>query len=337
VKKIQFFLYLTFTIMIAACDNNSGGGDPMPELPKLSIGDVTRFEGNENLYYSFIVTASASFSKEIKVDYCTEEITAGEGTDFINTSGTITLPAGERNASIEVEIVADTLKEIDEQFKVILSNPVNAVLVDTEGLGTIRNDDTFIDIPEDGYITPDNHLGYHLVWQDEFNDAALNEADWTYEIWPPGQVNNELQTYTDREENLYFSDGNLVIEAKKESHAGAAYTSARIITQNKQFFQWGRVDIRAILPEGQGIWPALWMLGTNIEDVGWPACGEIDIMELVGHEPSTTHGTAHWGPQGQSYSIYRGQGYSLSDGKIFGRVPCFFNYLGSGYYKVVCG
>ena len=72
------------------------------------------------------------------------------------------------------------------------------------------------------------------------------------------------------------------------------YNSARIITKGKKEFKFGRIDIRAKLPEGQGIWPALWMLGSNIDDVGWPTCGEIDIMEMVGHEPNKTHGTAHW-------------------------------------------
>ncbi|MCB9323917.1 MAG: family 16 glycosylhydrolase [Lewinellaceae bacterium] len=230
------------------------------------------------------------------------------------TSGTLIIPTGAREGYIEVEIVGDIIKEQDEEFKVVLSNPVNATIVNGEGLGTIRNDDTYIDIPEDGYITPESYTGYELVWGDEFNGTALNMEDWTYEVNGDGGGNNELQYYTDRPQNSFLSNGNLVIEAKEESYQGKQYTSARIVTQNKQLFQFGRVDIRAILPKGQGIWPALWMLGTNISSVGWPACGEIDIMELIGHQPSTVYGTIHSGAQGQGYSNHVGQSYTLNGG-----------------------
>ncbi len=93
----------------------------------------------------------------------------------------------------------------------------------------------------------------------------------------------------------------MVIEARKENYGGSEYTSARMKTQGLKEFKYGRVDIRAKLPIGQGIWPALWMLGANINDVDWPKCGEIDIMELVGHEALTTHGTYHWDNNGHQY------------------------------------
>lgn len=287
---------------------------PSTDFPRISISSVTLFEGQENSVFSFKVSTSADYSGEIKVDFATEEITAGETTDFIYTSGTLIIPTGAREGYIEVEIVGDIIKEQDEEFKVVLSNPVNATIVNGEGLGTIRNDDTYIDIPEDGYITPESYTGYELVWGDEFNGTALNMEDWTYEVNGDGGGNNELQYYTDRPQNSFLSNGNLVIEAKEESYQGKQYTSARIVTQNKQLFQFGRVDIRAILPKGQGIWPALWMLGTNISSVGWPACGEIDIMELIGHQPSTVYGTIHSGAQGQGYSNHVGQSYTLNGG-----------------------
>ncbi len=306
-----------------ACDKPDGEGDPVPVTPMVSIGSVTLPEGDENREFSFQVLLSEAIGESVSVNYTTEGGTAEAGSDFISTSGTLTIPAGERTGFVIVEIVADTLKEQDEQFKVVISNPQNATIQQAEGTGTIRNDDTFIDIPPDGYITPENYAGYNLIWQDEFDGTSLNLADWTFEIWAPYTVNNELQYYTDRSDNLYLSDGALVIEAKEESYSGADYTSARIITANKQSFTYGRVDIRAILPEGQGLWPALWMLGENIFDIGWPACGEIDIMELVGHEPSTVHGTIHWGPEGQGYSNYIGQGYSLSGEKFSDKYHVF--------------
>lgn len=169
---------------------------------------------------------------------------------------------------------------------------------------------------EDGYITPLSYEGMNLIWQDEFNGSSLNEIEWNYEVNGDGGGNNELQYY--RKENTTVADGFLTIEARKESFQGKSYTSSRITTQNKFDFKYGRVDIRAVLPKGQGMWPALWMLGANWNSVGWPNCGEIDIMEMIGGgvgRDDTTHGTLHWDNAG-SYACTCGQneGYTLSDG-----------------------
>ena len=137
-----------------------------------------------------------------------------------------------------------------------------------------------------------------LVWGDEFDTpGAPDPSKWTYDLgngnW--GWGNNELQNYTNSPENVKVQDGRCYIFARNDG----GYTSARLKTQGIYDFQYGRVDIRAILPIGQGIWPALWMLGSDIDQVGWPACGEIDIMELVGHQPRLVHGTVHWGPNNE--------------------------------------
>jgi beta-glucanase (GH16 family) len=146
-----------------------------------------------------------------------------------------------------------------------------------------------------------------LVWSDEFDGISLNLSNWTYEIGTGsnGWGNNELQYY--QEANTKLEEGYLIISAIKESKSGSSYTSSRIITKGKKSFKYGRVDIRAVLPEGQGIWPALWMLGENIGTVGWPKCGEIDIMEMIGGagRENTTHGTVHWDNAG-SYAMYGG-------------------------------
>lgn len=134
--------------------------------------------------------------------------------------------------------------------------------------------------------------GYELVWQDEFNSSTLNLLDWNFETGAGGWGNNELQNY--KKENVSVTGGHLIITAREESPG--MFTSSRITTQDKFEFEYGRVDIRAKLPEGQGIWPALWMLGSNFNTVGWPACGEIDIMEMIGGSgrENTIHGTLHW-------------------------------------------
>ncbi len=143
---------------------------------------------------------------------------------------------------------------------------------------------------------------WNLVWSDEFNGTSLNTSNWSCEIGTgsSGWGNNELQYYTDRTQNLQVTDGNLVITARKESYGGMNYTSARIKTQELQSFTYGKIEARIKLPSGQGLWPAFWMLGTNISSVDWPKCGEIDIMERVNNNSNVT-GAVHWDANGQAY------------------------------------
>ncbi len=134
---------------------------------------------------------------------------------------------------------------------------------------------------------------WRLVWSDEFNEEGLpDSAKWTYE---EGFVrNNEAQYYTRaRSENARIEDGALVIEARKERYEEAEYTSASVTTQGRASWRYGRIEVRAKLPTGRGMWPAIWMLGTNISEVGWPECGEIDIMENVGFDPNLIHANVH--------------------------------------------
>lgn len=136
--------------------------------------------------------------------------------------------------------------------------------------------------------------GWDLIWQDEFNsNGQIDTTKWSYRIWKPGRVNNELQAYTNSNKNSYQKDGYLTITALNDSSGGFKYTSARLVTDGKFDFKYGKVEARAKLPGGRGSWPAIWMLGSNIHEVGWPKCGEIDIMEYVGYNPDVIHGTAH--------------------------------------------
>jgi beta-glucanase (GH16 family) len=134
-------------------------------------------------------------------------------------------------------------------------------------------------------------------WADEFDkNGAPDAAKWGYDIGngAGGWGNNELQYYTDRRENSVVENGVLKIKAFKESFSGSQYTSARLITKGKFAFTYGRVEVRAKLPAGVGTWPAAWMLGNNIGTVGWPNCGEIDIMEHKGSELNKIYGTLHY-------------------------------------------
>jgi len=137
---------------------------------------------------------------------------------------------------------------------------------------------------------------YLLVWSDEFdNPGTPDDSKWTYDIGTgqDGWGNRELQYYTDRADNVIIEDGILKIIAKREDFEGSRYTSSRLKTQGIYDFTYGKVDIRAKLPAGGGTWPALWLLGSNIEDIGWPACGEIDIMEQTGADKTKVSAALH--------------------------------------------
>ncbi len=131
-----------------------------------------------------------------------------------------------------------------------------------------------------------------LVWQDEFDGTALDSTRWTPEVrdvW----YNHELEATTGAPGNVRVAGGSLALTAVRELYHDRGYTSGRITTKGKQEFLFGRLDVRAKLPKGKGMWPAIWMLGADEDRVGWPACGEIDIMELQGSAPAVVHATVH--------------------------------------------
>ena len=141
-------------------------------------------------------------------------------------------------------------------------------------------------------------------WNDEFDGESIDLNKWTFDIGTgaSGWGNNEWEYYTDRKENAYVKDGVLHIRAQKEDYEGQKYTSARMLTKGKFSFKYGTVEARIALPTGKGIWPAFWMLGENFDTVGWPACGEIDIIEAVNSE-NKIYGTNHWA-NGAEYATY---------------------------------
>jgi beta-glucanase (GH16 family) len=154
---------------------------------------------------------------------------------------------------------------------------------------------TFVPTPMPSPTAVGERTGWSIVWQDEFDGPRLDLNNWTFDIGGNGWGNAEWQAYTDEPENVRIEDGMLVIEAREDSTlpAGRPYSSARIKTQGLHAWQYGRIEARMKLPYGQGIWPAFWMLGENINDVGWPTAGEIDIMEHVGKEPNRIYATVH--------------------------------------------
>ncbi len=160
---------------------------------------------------------------------------------------------------------------------------------------------------------------YELVWNDEFDGTELDETKWSYQIGDGcpelcGWGNNELQWYTDREENAKVEDGILTLTARKESpfyDGKHQYTSARLRTKGKGDWKYGRIDVRAKVLQGQGLWPAIWMLSTDNAYGDWPTSGEIDIMEMVGSDPTHLFGTIHYGHNGHRFN---GNDYYIEEG-----------------------
>ena len=278
---------------------------------------------------TLLLTATSSCQKEDPVP----TVVKPSGLEFTvsHTSGNVTVNAQAEMANFYTVIFYDTDDTVYVETQTGLASYVYASsgtykitvranateydYIESSQNVTIYVDQNVTGAPETGYNTPTSYPGYTLAWSDEFNGTSLS-SDWTFDIGTgsSGWGNNELQYYTDQ--NVTVAGGFLEIKAKSETFNFQEYTSTRIKTQGINSWKYGRIDIRAALPHGKGIWPALWMLGDNISSVGWPSCGEIDIVELIGGEgfnDRTIHGTAHWNQSGHSQY---GNSYSLPSGKF---------------------
>ena len=192
--------------------------------------------------------------------------------------------------------------------KIIIILILCSALASCQKKNPIDNDNQKIPVPE----------GWELVWHDEFDETSINPEKWSHEVNAKGGGNNELQYYTDRSENSFIENGSLVIQALKEHYTGPEgtreYTSARLRTYRKGDWKYGRFDIKAKLPLGQGIWPAIWMMPSESKYGGWAASGEIDIVELLGHEPNKVYGTLHYGGSWPN-NVHTGKSFTLPQGQ----------------------
>jgi hypothetical protein len=295
-KMILIFGLLAFFLSCTETEDPSGVDKPNVSLDSLSIQ-----EGEEDYPVYLTIRLDKASADTTVVIFQTIDESAEGGSDYkaLNNYPVQFLPGDVQN-NLKVEIYGDEEYEADESFIVRVVSPVPDEGDPAEARIHLLNDDrdTSLTVPETGYSSPTEYAGMELIWADEFDEGSDIEDNWTFEFGGHGWGNNEWQYY--KKDNARIHEGGyLVIEARDERYSSWNYTSSRIITRDKFEFTYGRVDIRANLPYGQGIWPALWMLGYNISNVGWPACGEIDIMELIGHQPATTHGTAHWSNNGQ--------------------------------------
>lgn len=318
---MRIIALLLFPLLLCtSCSKPDGDNGGKTTLSALTIGNITHTrDGKLNTSYHFAVDVYPVSTSEISVNYTTKNGTAVSGTDFTAVSGTLTIPANGYSGYIDVIVTPDSLRKDDQTFTVELSSPVNAKLNNSSATGTIQNLCTYLPVDNSGYTAATSYTGMSLVWSDEFNGKTLNASNWTQETGGGGWGNNELEYYTNSANNTFLTGGYLVIEARKETYGTNNYTSARLKTQDKKTFTYGRMDIRAKLPKGQGLWPAIWMLGNNISQsgYGWPACGELDIMELLGNNYQRMYSTVHWGQANSTFHDSKGGNYSLSTGSFY--------------------
>lgn len=285
--RMKNLLLISILSMLFSC----GGDNPEDTQVTLPSDLVVDVVVSDNGSGQVTVTAQASNANFYSVDFGQSasetpvKTNTGIATYTYTASGTYTI-------RVQAHATAAAFIENTEEISVALGSTNSGEIV----------------IPSTGFTSPETYAGLTKVWEDNFSGSTLNASDWTYETGrgTNGWGNNELQFY--RQENTKVQDGYLIITAKKESFSGAEYTSSRLKTQGKREFKYGRIDIRAALPRGQGIWPALWLLGGNFSTVSWPACGEIDLMEMIGGpgNDNTVHGTVHWDNNG-SYASYTGK------------------------------
>ncbi len=316
--KWVIFVCIPLLVSLTSCSEDDMD-ETMNDFPVLVAEDMTVLEGDDNNTIELVVTLDREPASNVIIRYSTRNGTAESGRDFVGISdASLVIQAGQTEGKIPITIIGNTFPQPNRHFDIVFTSVINATVENNAVRITIIDDDEEIigslNIPDEGYVSPISYPGYQMVWSDDFNGDRLNEEFWTHEIGTGsnGWGNNELQYY--QPDNTYIHENEyLIIEAKQQSVSGSQYTSSRIITSDKASFKYGRIDIRAALPKTQGIWPALWMLGESFWSEGWPSCGEIDIMEMLGHQPNRVYGTAHWGPdfsqrQLKERSIFAEQG-----------------------------
>lgn len=171
--------------------------------------------------------------------------------------------------------------------------------------------------------TYQSELDWNLVWSDEFEADTINVNNWNFQVVEAGHFNDEWQRYTNSKENAYIENNCLVIKSVHESdiHGMDQYTSARMHTANKQAWKYGRISARMKLPQGEGLWPAFWMLGANIDENGgdtpWPQCGEVDILELYGSkDDGIIEANLHYADASGSHAMMGAAAFKLEQGKF---------------------
>ena len=310
-KAIKWISFLLSFIMIFS---NVIGSSTITVLAEEAVGEATE-ESEQAEESEDIENTEEDENEGTENEEETGEIESGENeeteaeTNEVETKEeeeNVETENGEETSEIETESIETVEKGSTEEVEETETQE------DASEIETDENEEIFIKMDEKEVVNED---GYILKFKEEFTEESLNMDDWSYVTYEPGRVNNELQEYTKSSENIFVSEGKLVIQANKESRDGADYyTSGRITTQDKFEFKYGRIEARIKVPEATGLLPAFWMMPADEQIYGqWPKSGEIDIMEILGHQTDTVYGTIHYGnPHKQSH-----EKYTLTDGTKF--------------------
>lgn len=339
-RKYLYLVCLTVALLASAC-NPTNGNQPDnkitltldPVTVQLKVGDMITIETEGNatniqwqssnedvatIYYG-VVTAKSIGAAVITATSGTTTATANifvTGTDGASlriTPPVVSLKVGDTfdfsyGNTYDLELTwqsSDTqVATIDQNGHLTALKPGNTTITLSTPLESVT-----------ALVAVEHNWGeYKLVWSDEFDGPSIDESVWGYNTGGGGWGNNEKQYYTNRPENARIENGMLLIEARKESYQNNEYTSARLLTKDKKTFTYGRVEARIKFPGGQGTWPAFWMMGNT---GGWPACGEIDIMEHVGNIPNRASFALHTpdknGSRGNNWVATKWFDYSLAD------------------------
>ena len=336
-RKLTKLFLLLAAVICTACDSEKP--DPVvniaidPVSVTMKVGDITTLNvtgataniewssTNEDVatVYHGVITAKAIGKAEI-----TAKVGSASANSIIYVTGT-------DGASLRISPPVVTLRPGDEyDFKYgntydldmtwTSSDPSIATITNTGHVKALAPGNATITLATNlesvtARVSVEHSWGeYTMVWSDEFNGAALDESTWNYNTGGTGWGNNEKQYYTNRSENIRVQNGMLEIEARKETYQNCDYTSARIHSKGKKEFKYGKIEARIKFPGGKGTWPAFWMLGAT---GNWPNCGEIDIIEHIGSQPTRAsfalHTAAKNGSKGNNWSSVKFFDYSLAD------------------------
>lgn len=309
---MRLLLLITSLIFLISCSKDEVEGPVVLRLATESL-----VEGAENSVKQITILRDNNKNSALSLSYQITHLTTQQDLDLQASQGTIEFEKGQSEASIPIAITGDPHQELSELFKLTLQSIASVyefqiVLFDDDQPAQILSD-------AEGFYTPTEYPSMKTFWSDEFDAQSLNTNSWTYDIGNgcPNLCNwgnNELQLYGDQSNTIRLNEGKLIITAINDN---GIYRSARIKTKGKIETTYGRIDIRARLPRGKGIWPAFWLLGSNIDTNLWPGCGEIDLMELIGSQPSTVHGTVHYeNNTNKAYQTSTGS-TSLSTGQFY--------------------
>ncbi len=314
--KISILIMLLLIFGVFSCDKTEMRTPIVTvEKPVFSINDTSIIEG-DNKYFEIKVKLSGKHPNSILIPYYTLSGLAEPFSDYepidgiLEFVGTDSLEA----QSIFIEIKDDDIFEENEDFKIVFTIDSSVIAADTILSVSIIDDDIeFTDNDYPGYVTKLHQEGWTLILNDEFSGNKLNKNHW-YVQDRGNWYNEEVQYYSPQ--NLKIENGLLTFIAKKENYKGSSYTSARINSRDKMVFKYGKIEFRAKLPYSKGLWPALWLQGNELYQLGWPKRGEIDIMELKGHIPNTISSTIHYADLSGNHKYPTSKKYTLPKGEF---------------------